>query len=57
MASSSPEHHMDRLGRRLGGRSFDLVLAAEKRIATSDLILARSLAPSAIEQSALFVTA
>jgi hypothetical protein len=33
MASGPPEHHVDRLGRRLADRSCNLVLAAEKRLA------------------------
>jgi hypothetical protein len=33
MASGSPEHHMDRLGRRLGDRFCNPVLAAEERVA------------------------
>jgi predicted RNA-binding Zn-ribbon protein involved in translation (DUF1610 family) len=32
MASGSPEHHMDRLGHRLGDRSCNFVLAAEERL-------------------------
>jgi hypothetical protein len=32
MASGPPDHHMDRLGYRLGDRSGDLVLAAEERL-------------------------
>jgi hypothetical protein len=35
MASDSPEHHMDRLGYRLGDRSDSSVLAAEERIENS----------------------
>jgi hypothetical protein len=35
MASGSPEHHMDRLGRRLGDRICNSVLAAEERLGTS----------------------
>jgi hypothetical protein len=33
MASGPPEHHLDRLGRRLADRSCNFVLAAEKRLA------------------------
>ena len=33
MASGSPERHMDRLGRRLGDRFCNPVLAAEERVA------------------------
>jgi hypothetical protein len=32
MASSPPEHHMDRLGHRLGDRSCNSALATEKRL-------------------------
>ena len=35
MASGSPEHHMDRLGLRLGDRSCNFVLAAEERLGSS----------------------
>jgi hypothetical protein len=35
MASGSPEHHMDRLGFRLGDRSCNFVLAAEEWLGTS----------------------
>src|SRR6516165_11156780 len=33
MANGPPEHHVDRLGRRLADRSCNFVLAAEKRLA------------------------
>ena len=32
MASSPPEHHMDRLGHHLGDRSRNSALATEKRL-------------------------
>jgi hypothetical protein len=35
MASGSPEHHMDRLGLRLGDRFCNFVLAAEERLGSS----------------------
>jgi hypothetical protein len=37
MASGSPEHHMDRLGRRLGDRSCNPVLAPEEWVGSSKL--------------------
>jgi hypothetical protein len=35
MASSPPEHHMDRLGHRLGDHSCNSALATEKRLEKS----------------------
>jgi len=32
MASGPPEHHVDREGRRLADRSWNFVVAAEKRV-------------------------
>jgi hypothetical protein len=37
MASGSPEHHMDRLGHRLGDRTRNPILAPEERIGSSNL--------------------
>jgi hypothetical protein len=36
MASSTPEHHVDRVGHRLGDCYSDFVLAAEKRLNNAD---------------------
>ena len=54
MASGPPEHHMDRLGRRLGGRSFNLVLAAEERIGSPNLTLLADRVRCELSSEALF---
>ena len=37
MASGPPEHHVDREGRRLADRSWNFVVAAEKRVVITGL--------------------